>query len=596
MKRLPLWICFAGILSLFYCPSSARSHDWFSWRGPEQTGVSREKNLPSEWSPDPKNPTNFIWKAPYGCRSTPIVMNGRVYLNNQVGEKIHEQERVMCLDEKTGKLIWEKRFNVFLTDIVSVRLGWASLAGDPKTGNIYWHGTQGHFVCFDKDGKILWQRSLTEEYGRITGYGGRVNTPVVDEDLVIIGMMNFSWGPHGKGANRHLAMNKHTGEVVWWSESPHKPKNTYYSTPVIAVVNKQRLMITGGGEGYLHAIKVRTGEPVWNVKIVKGGVNPSPVMDGNLVYICHGAENVDSNEKGGIFCFDAGKVEDGKPKLVWKQYGISANYCSPLIKDGRLYICSDIARMYCLDSKTGKLLWRRPLAYGRNAKGSPVWADDKIYVCPVNGSFSIIQPGSSRGKIIHEHFFPPEGIVPAETNGTPAVANGRVFVCTRDETYCIGKKEIVKAAPLPEPPKQPAPGKPAAVRILPADVVVHPGDKVQFTVQLLDKYGYVVGKLKKDAAQKWSLPVPPSPPKAKAPLPALKGEISANGELLVDGKALSQEGLVKLETGMGSSTARIRVAPRFPYKIDFNDLPKGAAPGGWVNAQNKFFVTELDGE
>src|ERR1043166_7441366 len=184
------WLLLLGVLCVF-ARGSAYAGDWLHWRGPEQNGVSREKDLPESWSPDPKAPNNnLIWKAPYGCRSTPLVMNGRVYIINDAGEGIHEQERVMCFDAETGKVLWEHRFNVFHTDIVSSRVGWTNLAGDAETGNIYAHGVQGLFFCFNRDGKVLWSHSLTEEYGRVSGYGGWVTTPIVDGDLVIIGMVN----------------------------------------------------------------------------------------------------------------------------------------------------------------------------------------------------------------------------------------------------------------------------------------------------------------------------------------------------------------------------------------------------------------------
>src|SRR5262245_45925348 len=79
--------------------------DWVYWRGPLNNGVSPDTNLPSTWSDDPKSPENFLWKVPYGCRSTPIVMQDRVYINNQVGKDVNEQERVMCLDAKTGNVL-----------------------------------------------------------------------------------------------------------------------------------------------------------------------------------------------------------------------------------------------------------------------------------------------------------------------------------------------------------------------------------------------------------------------------------------------------------------------------------------------------------
>ena len=40
-----------------------------------------------------------------------------------------------------------------------------------------------------------------------------------------------------------------------------------YSQPVIATINGQRLLISGGADGSVYAFKVRTGEPVWRLVI-----------------------------------------------------------------------------------------------------------------------------------------------------------------------------------------------------------------------------------------------------------------------------------------------------------------------------------------
>lgn len=352
----------------------AHASDWYNWRGPWQTGASPEKDLPDTWSPDPTaKDNNLIWKAAYGCRSTPLVMNGRVFLinytgeykKNDKGEKLPEmisetiQERVMCLDADTGKFLWEHNFNVFHTDIVTSRLGWTNLAGDPKTGNVYAHGTQGLFFCFSKDGKVLWSRSLTEEFGRVSGYGGRVTSPMVAEDLVIIGMLNSSWGDFAKGGNRFLAMNKLTGEVVWWSDPAGAVKGTYYSVPVVATINGEALIISGATDGSVYGLKLRTGEKVFGYNFGALAINCSPVVAGNLVYIGHGEENPDNAEKGRIICVDASKVKDGKPALVWQRDGIKVRFCSPIVHEGRLYIADEVGKLYCFDAKSGDPVWKK---------------------------------------------------------------------------------------------------------------------------------------------------------------------------------------------------------------------------------------------
>ena len=171
------------ILSLALAtPTRALAGDWAEWRGPLRDGVSPEKNLPSRWSPAGEN---LAWKAPFGGRSAPIVFNERVYLVNTAGKGETLQERVMCFDADTGKLLWEHRFNVYLSDVPPHRVGWASPVGDPASGNVYAFGVGGTLVALSRDGKVIWERSLGEDFGLLTTHGGRTVSPIIDGDLVI---------------------------------------------------------------------------------------------------------------------------------------------------------------------------------------------------------------------------------------------------------------------------------------------------------------------------------------------------------------------------------------------------------------------------
>jgi hypothetical protein len=96
--------------------SAADPMDWSNWRGPEQNRISRETGLIVDWKPDEIGKNNLLWKCPEaGGISSPIVMNGKVY--TQVRHKPdtrEEQEKVICLDAETGKILWESRWNVYL--------------------------------------------------------------------------------------------------------------------------------------------------------------------------------------------------------------------------------------------------------------------------------------------------------------------------------------------------------------------------------------------------------------------------------------------------------------------------------------------------
>ena len=130
------------------------------------------------------------------------------------------------------------------------RLGWAPLAADPESKRIYAHTSAGFLVCLDgQTGKTVWEHQLTEEYGRVTGYGGRVAGPICDSGLVIVSMAHGSWGSFARGAGRFVAFDKDTGNVAWWGETPFELHGTYYSNPVVAVINGQRLLISGSADG-----------------------------------------------------------------------------------------------------------------------------------------------------------------------------------------------------------------------------------------------------------------------------------------------------------------------------------------------------------
>ncbi len=165
--------------------------DWPEQRGPNRDGISQEKGLPEKWA---INGENFLWRAPYGGRSAPVVLGNHLYVQNPSGRGADEQERVMCLDPDTGKVIWEYKFNIFQSDAPAHRVGWASPAADPETGNVYAIGAGGFVVALSKDGKRIWDRSIGEEFGAFTTHGGRMTSPLIDGNLVIVSLAGFDVG------------------------------------------------------------------------------------------------------------------------------------------------------------------------------------------------------------------------------------------------------------------------------------------------------------------------------------------------------------------------------------------------------------------
>jgi outer membrane protein assembly factor BamB len=150
-------------------------------------------------------------------------VGNRVYVQNPVGRGPGIQERVMALEADTGKAIWEYKFNIFQSDVPPHRVGWASPVADPDTGNIYALGVGALVVALSKDGKLLWERSVGEEFAAFTTHGGRTMSPIIDGDLVIVSAAISSWGTQGNRAHRFLALDKRTGDIVWVATPGGRP-------------------------------------------------------------------------------------------------------------------------------------------------------------------------------------------------------------------------------------------------------------------------------------------------------------------------------------------------------------------------------------
>ncbi len=560
------------ILAVLFMTAGVWAGDWSYWRGPEQQGVSTETGLPETWSPEGEN---LLWEAPVGCRSTPLVLNDRVYMISSVGEDQARQERVVALDLDTGKVVWEHRFNVFLTDVVFHRLGWANLAADPETGYIYAHGVGGLMFCFDKDGKILWQHSLTEEFGRISGYGGRTYSPIIEGDQVIISSLTSGWGVHGPGAHRFFGLDKRTGEVLWINAAGESPLDTGYSVPVVTTLDGARIMFTGLADGSIAALRPLTGQTVWRVPLSKRGMMSSPIYENERVYAVHGDANLDTNVMGRLICLDAHTGRE-----IWRVDGLAGQYSTPALHDGVLFVADNAANFHGVYAESGEVLWT--FNYGNEAKGSPVYADGKIYIGDVPGGWRILKASRQGCELLNAQEFIGTNGVPDEVYATPAVAHGRVIFPTLARTYCISTKPRHYRSPGRDvdfgPTKPLKAGSMTRIQVEPAEVVLAPGQKAKFTVKGFDDKGRPIGTVDAGFIVK-----------------GLEGQITDGGVFTARGTRI-QGGTVEATSGSLSGVARVRVVPPLPYHENFESIEVGKSPAGWITSPLKARVDIYDGQ
>lgn len=599
MKRLiecfanaPKWLCWLTLIGIAISTSELFGQNWANWRGPQQNGKSPETNLVDDWSLEPKK--NVLWKADTGGRATPIVLNGRVFLNcrtiddiNDPEEKIHSQDQVVCWDAETGEELWRDKFNVFQTDIPAPRVGWAAMCGDEETGNVFVHSVSGIFRCYDPDGKIVWERSLEEEFGRISGYGGRTQTPIIDEDRVIISFMATNWGETQGPAPLHFyyAFDKKTGQLQWVSAPGGAPKDTNYSVPIVAVIGGQRQLIGGNCDGHVYSINARTGKPIWSFKLSKRGLNASPVVVGDHVFISHGEDNLNNPEFGSVVCIDAtgtGDVTDTHE--VWRRDGVKAGYTALLADDGMVFVMADLGNLYAFDTQTGETLWEHDL--GTVGKGSPVWADGKIYAPEVNGNFWILKPSREKCETLsHVNLPSANGIGDDEIYSSPAIAAGRIFLVTRDRTICIGdeSKEYGPGEPAAFPDEPAAQDEIDLIQLRPYEVIVTPGSKTEYTVHAFDANGVFIKEM----------------PAALELGEGLEGFAIDGNQLIAPDASVDKDfaGTVTTTVDGKTATARVRMFnPSDQWTWNFDNLAGTAVPPTWVRAFIKLKPFEVDGE
>ena len=245
---------------------------WLSWRGPNGDGVSPEKY--KNWAFDEKPAWTFDMKG----RGAPVVADGKAYVFGYRGEGPDVEETLTCLDAKTGKQIWQHSFRDYISDTIYDRYAIGSAAVDPDTRNVYLQTTNGRFLAFTAGGKLLWQHSTMERFGRLTFPNGRTGAPIVEGELVIMHCISSYWGKQGPARDRFYGFDKRSGEIVWISEPGIRPRDSSYSTPAVETRYGTRVFYAGTGCGNIVCINALNGKALWRFHLGIGGVNASPVI------------------------------------------------------------------------------------------------------------------------------------------------------------------------------------------------------------------------------------------------------------------------------------------------------------------------------
>ena len=231
-----------------------------------------------------------------------------------------------------------------------------------------------------------------------TTHGGRMSTPIIDGDQMIVSGLMFGWGQTAAPAHRFIALDKTNGQTIWVS-APGGPSDRHDLREPVRRRRRtaSRMFFSGGSDGAMHALKIATGEPVWHWDVSKRGLNTAALMVGSDVIVTHSEENIASSEMGMLAAVPAaskGTLTDKDAR--WIVRDVQAGYGSPVSDGERIYMVDNGGILFAFDAKTGKQLWTEKL--GTIQKSSPVLADGKLYVGTENGKFYIIRPHAGQSR------------------------------------------------------------------------------------------------------------------------------------------------------------------------------------------------------
>ncbi|WP_047813091.1 outer membrane protein assembly factor BamB family protein [Rhodopirellula islandica] len=424
------------LLSLVLCDSIVDAEDWSRFRGPNGSGVATSSEpVPVRWSPT----QNVQWKValPGAGVSSPIVVGDRVFVTCYSGYGLDRanpgditdlKRHLVCIDAKSGEMIWEKSIDAVqpedpYTGAGVPSHGYASHSPVSDGENVYvFFGKTGAFA-FDFDGNQLWHTPLGTESD--PHRWGSASSPILHDDKVIVTASSES--------QALVALDKTTGKQLWRQEA--KGLDNLWGTPALAKTESDELELVVGVPGEIWGINPDNGKLRWFAQAGESDqANTSAIVDKGVVIVVGGRGS------GSMAVQPGGQGDVTDSHVVWTGSD-AGRFATPVAYNGYVYsVASDVLSR--TNTETGEMEDRVRLSGGsRSSSGgrggsdyaSPIVADGKFYYVKGNGDMFVVdvqdelkQLAVNRTTTETESF-----------SGSPALSNGKLFVRSNKHLYCV---------------------------------------------------------------------------------------------------------------------------------------------------------------
>lgn len=477
------WSCraisyFAG-LALIMAPAGAEGGEWRQFRGPNASGVAAsDETLPTQFSFE----HNVRWSVELGDGvASPVIAGGMVFSTAMTGP---ETCTVFCHGVADGSQRWTTDLPMGKLPPITPPNSHASSTPATDGERVYiYASTIGLLALRAADGSEVWRHPLPQP-AYLMDWGAAAS-PIVYEDMVIFcqddDLSSFL-----------IALDSSTGEVRWRTERPEMLAG--YAVPV-ACEAEGRADIVVAGSGKLKGYDPATGVERWTCNTLLRTIMTSPVVDDGVIYLAvesYGDTDrilkfallqwKDTNQDGRLTKaelpeafwpkFDAANVDGDddlegaeldnafqspenmaaggkivqairgggsgdvtKTHVLWSlENSAPSNMASPLLVGDRLFLVKRGGISHCFDAATGKAKWEKKRIKNLGEyMASPVAADGKIFVTGENG-FVVVLEDAPELKVLAKNDMGENCVA------TPAIADGALFIRTRNKLYCVAEK------------------------------------------------------------------------------------------------------------------------------------------------------------
>ena len=343
----------------FFLAVKLIAEDWFKWRGPKGNGTWFEPRISKKL---PVNGIKRIWKTSiFPGYSGVTVRNGLVYTMDRPDTGIEDGlERVICLDGKTGEIIWFFSYPVDYED-----LGYGK---GPRSSvcivndRVFSFGAMGDVVCLDsQSGQKVWMRNLVKEENATIPIWGFSSTPEPLNDEILL---NAGCKPNGL----IISLCQKSGETKWKVGDDEKAG---YAPPLVIDSSSGKQLLVWG-PNRIMGLPVGGGEPYWEIPYkVKYGVSiAKPIYHDEVVLV--------SGFWHGTRAIRLGKSKEDA-KIVWSnEFELRGLMSQPLLKENVCFLLERSNGLTAFDFKTGEIFWtdeHNLTPAERNPQASIIWTD-----------------------------------------------------------------------------------------------------------------------------------------------------------------------------------------------------------------------------